>query len=305
MGCGLQLFAGDVSFRDSMRGRKLLMMGLATRSAGLLMKARRTLARYLPEDTLSQVPGAVRTSNIVRRFVRTHVFPSHSEWIRVQEGFARGIWLHINVADERTWWAGTHEPSVQHALCAHLTSHMVAYDVGAHIGFYTLAMGRVACETIAFEADSENAARLRSHVLRNRLTDRIRVVDAAVWSASTPAIDFQRGTPRSQGGVSWKGQKPPLATGPIQSVAAISLDDFVAAGNPPPNIIKIDVEGAEAEVLLGAKTIMTNVRPIVLVEVHGASEFAAVKQVFEYSCYSVDWVILKEGYPRHCFAFPS
>jgi FkbM family methyltransferase len=131
------------------------------------------------------------------------------------------------------------------------------------------------------------------------------VVDAAVWSVSTPAIDFQRGTPRSQGGVSWKGQKPPLATGPIQSVAAISLDDFVAAGNPAPNIIKIDVEGAEAEVLLGAKTIMNSIRPVVLVEVHGANEFSAVKQAFESYSYYADWILPKEGYPRHGLAFPS
>jgi FkbM family methyltransferase len=282
-----------------------VMIRLITKSTGLLMKAGRALARSLPEDALSQVPGAVRAGNAVRRFVGAHAFPSRNEWIQVQEGFARGIWLNINLAEERTWWAGTHEPFVQQALCAHLKPNMVAYDVGAHIGFYALPMARVACETIAFEADPENAMRLRSHILRNRLGDKIRVVQSAVWSASAPAIDFQTGTPRSQGGVRWNGQRPPLATGPTRSVIATSLDDFVAAGDPAPNVIKIDVEGAEAQVLLGAESILNNVRPIVLVEVHGASELAAVTQVFEHRCYSVDWVIPKEGYPRHCFAFPS
>ena len=123
VGCGLQLFAGDVSFRDSTLGRKLFMMRLATTSAGLLMKARRTLARYLPEDMLSQVPGAVRTSNVVRRFVRTHMFPSHSEWIRVQEGFARGIWPHINIAEERTWWVGGHARA-ERAACTVRPPHV-------------------------------------------------------------------------------------------------------------------------------------------------------------------------------------
>jgi FkbM family methyltransferase len=281
------------------------MTRLITRSSGLLMKAGRWLTRCLPEDALSRVPGAMRASNAVRRFVRAHAFPSRNEWIQVQEGFARRIWLNINLVEERTWWAGTHEPLVQQALCAHLKSNMVAYDVGAHIGFYTLPMARVACETIAFEADPENAVRLRSHILRNRMGDKIRIVQAAVWFASAPTVDFQTGIPRSQGGVNWNGQRPPLATGPTRGVIAISLDDFVAAGNPAPNIIKIDVEGAEAQVLLGAESILDNVRPIVLVEVHGASEFAAVKQVFEHQGYSVDWAIPKEGYPRHCFAFPT
>jgi FkbM family methyltransferase len=281
------------------------MTRLVTKSTGLLMKAGRALARSLPEDALSQVPGAVRASNAVRRFVRAHAFPSRNEWIQVQDGFARGIWLNINLAEERTWWAGTHEPFLQQVLCAHLKSNMVAYDVGAHIGFYALPMARVACETIAFEADPENAARLRSHILRNRLGDKIRVEQSAVWSTSAVVIDFQTGTPRSQGGVRWDGQRPPLATGPTQSVIATSLDDFVAAGNPAPNIIKVDVEGAEAQVLSGAQSILNSVRPIVFVEVHGPSEFEAVMQVFEHRCYSVDWVIPKEGYPRHCFAIPS
>jgi FkbM family methyltransferase len=278
---------------------------LATTSAGLLMKAGRTITRCLPEDVLSQFPSVLRAGNAVRRFVRKHAFPSRNEWVQVQEGFARGIWLCINLAEERTWWAGSHEPYVQHALRSHLKSHMVAYDVGAHIGFYALPMARVAGQTIAFEPDPESAARLRSHILRNRLEDKIRVLDAAVWSASTPAIDFQRGMPRSQGGVSWKGKRPPLATGPTQSVPAVSLDDFVAAGNPAPHIIKIDVEGGEGQVLAGGGAVMDTIRPIVLVEVHGASEFAAVKQIFEHHCYYEDWVIPREGYPRHCFAFPS
>jgi FkbM family methyltransferase len=278
---------------------------LATTSAGILMKAHRVLASCLPEDVLSQLPGAVQVRNVVRRFVRAHAFPSRNEWIQVQEGFARGIWLNINLAEERTWWAGTHESFVQQILCGHLKSNMVAYDVGAHIGFYALPLARVACHTVAFEPDPTNAERLRSHILRNRLTDRVWVVEAAVWSASTPAIDFQSGTPRSQGGVRANGQRPPLATGPTRAVPAISLDDFVADGNPAPDIIKIDVEGAESQVLLGAETIMNDVRPIVVAEVHSASEFEAVKKLFEHHGYLVDWVVPKEGYPRHCLAVPG
>lgn len=280
------------------------MARLATQSIGLLMKAGRALTRCLPEAGLSRVPGATRANSVVRQFFRTHAFPSRNEWIQVQEGFAGGIWLHINLAAERTWWAGSHEPSVQKALLSHLKTHMVAYDVGAYIGFYALPIARITSKAIAFEADAENVARLRCHILRNRLTGKIRVVNAAVWSTSTSAIGFQKGSPRSQGGINWNNQKPPLATGPIQKVPAISLDDFVAAGNPAPNIMKIDVEGAEAQVLLGADTILTNIRPIVLVEVHGVSEFAAVTQVLERHCYSADWAIPKEGYPRHCLALP-
>jgi hypothetical protein len=67
------------------------------------------------------------------------------------------------------------------------------------------------------------------------VADKILFAQTSVWTAST--IDFQTGTPRTQGGASWKGQWPPLANGPTQPVTATPLEDFVATGNPAPDVI--------------------------------------------------------------------
>ncbi len=61
---------------------------------------------------------------------------------------------------------------------------------------------------------------------------------------------------RSQGGVEADGNRPVLGSGKVINVPAITLDDFVAAGEPPPQLLKIDVEGGEYEVLLGANTLL-------------------------------------------------
>jgi FkbM family methyltransferase len=49
---------------------------------------------------------------------------------------------------------------------------------------------------------------------------------------------------------------------------SISVDAYIASGNPPPTIIKLDVEGFELQVLLGAVQSLKQYRPRLWLEVH-------------------------------------
>jgi hypothetical protein len=46
-----------------------------------------------------------------------------------------------------------------------------------------------------------------------------------------------------------------------------SLDDL-----PAPHVVKIDVEGAETQVLDGAREMLKRARPLLVVEIHGDQE---------------------------------
>ncbi len=272
---------------------------------GLLLKCRGLLELCLPDGVLLRLPGKSRARTNVRRFLGRHLIPARSEWVRVQDGLAKGLWILIDIAIERTWWLGTHEPATQEALRQVLGPDKVMYDIGAHIGFYTLPAARLGVDVIAFEPDPESAARMRTHVDRNNFSNRVRVVEAAAWSSTSPSITFRRGLPRSQGGVWWRNRQPVLATGEVIEVATICLDDFVASGGPAPHIIKVDVEGSESEVLKGAINILRNHHPVLIVEVHTVEEHTAVSQILEDAAYTTRWDIPPEGFPRQCFAEPA
>lgn len=268
----------------------------------ILLKASATISCCVPNKNLSAIPDAALSYNRIRSFVARCVFPRGPEWVQVRNGFAKGLWIEVDLATERNWCQGTHEAANQHALQQLVRENTVMYDIGAHIGIHAMPCARAGARVIAFEADPENAERLIRHADRNSLQDRLRVVPAAVWSTGRSGIDFRRGEPRSRGGVCWQNQRPVLASGEMLHVRAWSLDDFVADGEPVPDIIKIDVEGAESEVLKGASHILQNHHPALLVEVHTASEYEAVQGILNRASYTMTWEIPKEEFPRQCFA---
>lgn len=269
-----------------------------------LLGCRSLINRCLPARVLSRVPGGPRAHTTVRRFVSRHLIPARNEWVQIQAGLASGLWIHVNLVEEKNWWLGNHEPQTQAALKHVLGRGKVLYDVGAHIGFYALPAARLGATVIAFEPDPDSAARLRAHVDCNHLGDKVQIVEAAVWSSSRPSITFRRGLPHSQGGVSWQDHQPVLAAGGIIEVATVCLDDFVAGGGPAPDAIKVDVEGSESAVLNGAAKTLRDHHPVLIVEVHTPAECEAVTQLLESLAYTAHWETPPEGFPRQCFATP-
>jgi FkbM family methyltransferase len=270
---------------------------------GVLMKGRRALTRWLPRQAVSYFAQRLPVVAGIRDFIRRHLIPRSTQWVQVQQGFAKGIWIRIDLSSERSWWAGTHEPAAQDLLRRVIAEDTVFYDVGAHIGFFSLSAARIAARVIAFEPDPENAERLRANVVRNHLDHKIEIVEAAMWSDTTPSITFRTGIPRSQGGVVAEKRQPVLATGSLIQVAATRLDDLISGGVPAPQVMKVDVEGAASEVLMGALETVRTLRPTLIIEVHTSVEYDGVLHFLEPLSYDVAWSIPPEGFPRQCFAF--
>ena len=176
------------------------------------------------------------------------------------------------------------------ALSRYLRPGGCFYDVGAHIGFYSLLAARLVGQTgavIAFEPDTDNAEILRQNAARNGL--QICVVSAAV-SNQDGTIRFQRSTgdgPSRMSGMVIRDNLPAAKESEIVCCPAVSLDGF-SSSHRPPTLVKIDVEGAEIQVLEGARSLLETKKPVLIIEVHHQKDLPAVHSILSGLGYALE-----------------
>lgn len=257
----------------------------------------------------SHAPGV---GSILRSVVR-HAFPYGTRvWVRVTAGLGKGLWLSIDPRYETDYWNGNHEPTVQRLLVERLRPGWIFYDIGAHIGFFSLIAARLVGKDgkiFAFEADPENAARLKEHIQKNAL-HQVEVVQVAVWS-DDGYVRFQRSSKfssRNTGAVASADDptKMTMIEGEIIQVSSITLDNFVQAGNPPPHFVKVDVEGGEVSVLKGMEWVLQSQAPILLIEIHSEQNLWAVSELLSPFKYAIRPLLGKaDHFPSHFIAEPQ
>ena len=174
----------------------------------------------------------------------------------VLSGPNRGLRWQIGAGIHGSW-IGSYERHKVDRFVSAIAPGAVVYDIGAHAGYYTLAAARHARQVLAFEPDPRNAAALRRHIALNRLAN-VEIVEAAVALAPGHVL-FARAGSLYQGRVAGEGTP----------IAAVSLDALIAAGKPPPDLVKMDVEGGELAALDGARHLLAGRRTIWFIALHG------------------------------------
>lgn len=158
-------------------------------------------------------------------------------------------------------WLGSYEYEKQRFFAKEIKPNTIVFDIGANVGFYTLlasllvgAQGRV----VAFEPVPRNIRFLQRHLQMNHIKN-VAVMEVAVSDAFGVAA-FDPGPDSSQGKIAQDGEL---------SVRTVCLDGLIVAGEiPVPDSIKIDVEGAEMPVLVGAQNLLENVHPAIFLATH-------------------------------------
>jgi FkbM family methyltransferase len=157
----------------------------------------------------------------------------------------------------------------------------VVWDVGANVGLFSFAAAHLAGargSVAAFEADSWLVGLLRrSAAIQPPSSAPVQVVPAAVAGSCGLRSFNISSRSRSSSFLSGYGSSQAGAVAERQTVVALSLD-WVAERLPPPDVLKIDVEGAELEVLEGATRLLEARRPVLLCEVSAprSAEVAAL-----------------------------
>lgn len=159
----------------------------------------------------------------------------------------------------------------------------VLFDVGANHGAFSLAFcaARPGSRAVAFEPAAEPLAELGDAIRMNGMEGRIQARQAWIGNEDGEVT----------GGIDPSGFFSRDLPGGERTVAHATIDGFAAESGLRPSALKIDVDGAELEVLRGARRTLRDARPVVFLELHhdllhaGGIDSAAVIALLVEACY--------------------
>jgi FkbM family methyltransferase len=221
-------------------------------------------------------PWTEKVYSIRHRFILMwgEVLPSLPLPVRLPYG---GWWLARNDECSTAVFTGNFEQCEHRFVERFVKEGMTVLDIGAHNGFYTLLVAKnvgPAGKVIAFEPSPRERARLLVHLRLNGFRDRVLVAPEALGRENKESIFFV-----VQGrDTGCNSLRRPVVSEPTCEVRVpvTALDTFLAQQNiARVDFIKMDVEGAELEVLWGAEDLLARYpRPVILAELADSRTFS-------------------------------
>lgn len=190
----------------------------------------------------------------------------HQRDVTIRNGIAKG--LKFNTGKSCPELAlGTYEVPIQNIFAQNLNPGDVFYDIGANVGFFSVIAAKLvgdAGKIYAFEPGEDNAKAIRHNARLNNFTQ-IEVIEKAVSDTSGQGQLLL--AQYSGGHALATADTPPDLAGEV-TVDLVSIDDLIAENKiAPPNFVKVDVEGAELDVLKGMRETIKTYQPTVIYEV--------------------------------------
>jgi FkbM family methyltransferase len=225
------------------------------------------LVPYRLRHWIRNVPGIAP----LQRLVIGRVLTGHPFTHRINAGPAAGLAFEVTLPFDKAIWSGTYERAFAETLAREVRPGGVCYDIGGYRGYMAGVMAAAgASKVVVFEPLPENQQAIR----------RLSALNSAL------PIELRRLAVGKDDGMAHlrtmaDRSMAKLATSPFQpdapafdeiEVPLRAIDALVREQTiPPPDLVKIDVEGAECDVLAGAAGTLRRWRPTVLLEAHSAA----------------------------------
>jgi FkbM family methyltransferase len=233
-------------------------------AARILGRLQYQLARRLSPRSVNWVQELVGRNARARVVLGKLTGPVRQGTHTIARGPAKGMLMDA-CGSRPSYLLGTAEADIQTFLASHLRPGDTVLDLGANVGFLTLVSAAIvgpAGRVVAFEPMPGNATALRRNVELNGLTN-VEVVQAAVSRAAGSASFATNGSDQRGSLV-----RATDDGGGTIVVDTVSVDDEVVRLGVSPALIKIDVEGAELDVLIGMRRVLDLAKPTIVCEIH-------------------------------------
>ena len=198
--------------------------------------------------------------------------------VPVLSGLCRGMRLELDLLTqvEPAYFYGTYDRAVLGSLQSVIKPGWTVWDCGIYLGFYTCFLARqvgAGGRCIAFEPDPRNLRRAKTNVALNGFRhvsfEQLAIAGVSgkiefVFSGNTNS--HIKGVYVGTSMADYQGREVVSST---EFVNSASLGDLLQRPDlARPHLIKIDIEGAELDVLSSSKPEAWKYRPLLLVELH-------------------------------------
>ena len=160
-------------------------------------------------------------------------------------------------------------------------SEQIIYDIGAYEGLFTTFFARRAKHVYAFEPNPITFKMLLKNLILNRLKN-VNAYEVALGNVVDSMTLIMRTSNLATSSLEEKiGNQIKREKGSIKAeVKVFPLDYLIKTYDlSPPDFIKIDVEGMEFNVLIGMKNIISEYKPRLFIEIHGADDIFKIKNI--------------------------
>lgn len=251
------------------------------------------VADWIPRSLKIGVRGNHDSPNRVANAIHSLLNHLPAERYPILEcgGVLKGFRMRVDWQIHRSFAYGSWEPEVVDAIQRNVTPGMTAMDIGAHGGFYSLLFSKAvgpAGRVFAFEPLPANTRVLEENILLNGIRN--------IFSRHEAVADFS-----GELSFQFPHHNRSLVAGPVAagdslgtfSVPCISLDDFMREECAAVDFIKMDVEGAETDVLRGARNLLHAFHPGMMIELHDDANHAGAHPavaLLEDAGYRIEWL---------------
>lgn len=181
----------------------------------------------------------------------------------------KGVRLELHLDDwiqAHMYFLNHYEQEETDLVLQKLPEGGIFIDIGANVGFYSLFAAKKVGKSgkvLSFEPFPLNVQRLKRNITLNNFSQ-IKVVPMAIGNNSGKLDLYYSEHDQNLGTVSGFGN----TTSHSVTVDLIRLDDYIEKHTPERiDVIKIDIEGAEYDALLGMKQTLAKFKPAILIEI--------------------------------------